>query len=210
MLALGFTHLLTEQGLGKRLRTAGRELAAAVLLVVELILSEQLVAALLKASFAPVLRPEGHAREGLLSSEPRTVDLLQVLPAAGGQRRGKTAEAPLRGRLCRRHQPQAEALLAAAAALRLLLQSADALEPLLVVVVAVNPLQPQTFGMALALLLANLILLARPDVRVIIKDGGLYVALHQPLYNSRRAGGAAGVEKNLRVHGLSTHAPWRH
>ena len=61
MLQLGLAHLPTQQGLGKESRGTTlpcRELATAILLVVEVVLVQQLVATLLQTSLAPVLRPE--------------------------------------------------------------------------------------------------------------------------------------------------------
>ena len=61
MLQLGLAHLLAQQGLGEGSCSTTlpcRELATAILLVVEVVLVQQLVATLLQTSLAPVLRPE--------------------------------------------------------------------------------------------------------------------------------------------------------
>ena len=70
-------------------------LAAAVLLVVEIHLSDDLVPAVLESAFAPVLAPpgDGDGREGgvdgVAGPAAGGIDLGQVLPAGGRQRRGQ-------------------------------------------------------------------------------------------------------------------------
>ena len=63
-------------------------------------------------------------------------------------------------------------------------ESTDVLTPLLMVVVAVNPCQAETFRMALALVLADLIFLTGKDVRIVIEYRRTDIMLHHPLHNS--------------------------
>ena len=53
--------------------------------------------------------------------------------------------------------------------------------------------------MALALLLTNLVLLAGPDVGVIVEDCGAHAMGYEPLDDSRGAGRTTSVEENLRT-----------
>ena len=161
------------------------ELAAAVLLVVEAILLEQLVATVLQSALAPVLIPERGAGNGLLRRLPCPVDLLQALPSAGGQGGSEVTDSQLRGFTCRGQQSHAEALLTTESSFGLVLQPANALQPRVVVVVAVNPADTQRFGMALALVLTDVVLLSRPDVWIVIEDSGAHVMQQQPLHNGR-------------------------
>ena len=118
-----------------------------------MVLLEQLVATILQTALAPVLCPE--AREGgahprplpkgwevgdyFLGSKTGTVDLLETLPAAGGQRGGKIRDAELLSLAGGSGKTQGKALFAATATLGFVLQSADMLQPRRMVVVVVNP-----------------------------------------------------------------------
>ena len=53
------------------------------------------------------------------------------------------------------------------------------------VVVAINPREPQALRMTLTLILADLVFLAGIDIRIIIEDRGTDIMLHQPLDNGR-------------------------
>lgn len=98
---------------------------------------------------------------------------------------------------CRGKQTKTEALKAAAATLRLMLQSADGVEPLGMVVVGVYPTYAETFGMTFALVLSRLVFFLWKDVGIIIIYGGTYSVLQQPFDNGRRARGATCVEQHL-------------
>lgn len=145
------------------------EFTPAILLIVEVIFAQQLVAALLQSALSPVLIPEGHVGHCLFGLMTRTIDLLQALPATGGQRSGKIFESKLPGLLCCHRQPQGEALLAPPTPLWLALKTADTTEPLLMVVVAVDPSQSQTLGMPLTLVLTDFVFLAGPYIGIIIE-----------------------------------------
>ena len=68
---------------------AGRKFTPAILLIIEMIVSEQLVPAILKPALAPVLIPKDGSFDSLLRQMTGAIDLLQTLPARGGQRRGE-------------------------------------------------------------------------------------------------------------------------
>ena len=82
------------------------------------------------------------------------------------------------------------------------------------VVVAFYPADAEALGVTLALLLSDLVLLARPDVGVVIEYGGTHPIGHQPLHNGRRAWGTAGVQQHflclLKALGLSKYVLLRH
>jgi hypothetical protein len=65
------------------------------------------------------------------------------------------------------------------------------------VVVAVNPRQPETLGVALAFLLAYLVFFPWKDVRIVIVDGGVHVILQHPFHDGAAAWRAAGVQQYL-------------
>ena len=173
------------------------ELAAAILLVVEAILAQQLVAAVAEAALTPVLRPEHGAWHGGLGRMAGKGDLLQALPARRGQRGGEMNDAQLASLAGGGQQTHVEALLAAAATLRLMLQARHMAAPRLVVVVAVDPRQAQALGVALALLLADGVFLLGIDVGIEIVDGGADAIGQHPLNNGAAARGTAGVEQHL-------------
>jgi hypothetical protein len=83
---------------------------------------------------------------------------------------------------CRR-ETKLETQTAATAALGFALQSADAVEPLLVVVVAINPTDAQRVGVALAFVFTDVVFFAWVDVGVIIKYGRTDVVGQHPLYD---------------------------
>ena len=182
MLLLRLSHLSTQQGLSVR-AVSGRELTSAILLIIKVVLFEQLITTFLQATLAPVLCPEhrsGHFGHCFLSCP---FYLFQTLPATGGQRGGEIAEAQLLSLTSRLGESQRETLFTAKSPFGLVLQPADVTTPCFVVVVAVNPTDAQTLGMTFALVFSNLVLLTRPDIRVIIEYGGAHAIVHQPLNN---------------------------
>ena len=183
MLFLRLAHLGTQQRFGVR-AISGRELASAVLLVIEVVLLEQLVATLLESALAPVLSPELGSWSNLFCHMSCPLYLFQTLPATGGQRGGEIAEAQLLSLESCLGQSQRKALLTAQSPFGLVLQPANACTPPFVVIVTVYPFQSQTPGMALTLVLADLVFLARPDIGIEIEDGGTHAISHQPLHNS--------------------------
>ena len=82
-------------------------------------------------------------------------------------------------------ETEAEALEAARASFWFLLKPCYLPQPFFVVVVAVNPLQANGFGMAFAFGFADVVFLARVDVGIEIKNGGADVVVQHPLDNGR-------------------------
>ena len=123
--------------------------------------------------------------------------LFEALPAAGSQRRSEVSEAQhlsLTG-CCR--QTEGKTLFAPSAPFWLFLKTANVLQPLLMVVVSVNPSYAKTLCMALALLFTDLILLTWPDVWIVIEYGRAHAIGKHPLYNGRRTWGTAGMQQHL-------------
>lgn len=86
------------------------EFTAAILLVVEVILFQQLVAPLLEPAFPPILFPEEGIRIERGGTASGFIDLLQAFPARRGEGSGEYGETMLggvAGCLC---QAQCEAL----------------------------------------------------------------------------------------------------
>ena len=180
-----------------RLVLAHTELTSAVLLVVEAILAQQLVAPVAESSLAPVLGPEHRAGHGLLGRQTGSGDLLDALPSRRGQRGGEILQPQLARLLGGSCETQGEAAQTAAAALRLILQTADATAPRRMVIVAVNPRQAEALGMALALLLADVVFLAGEDVGIVVKDGGTHAILQHPFHDGAAARGTTGMEQHF-------------
>ena len=149
------------------------ELATAVLLVVEVVFAEELVATVLKPAFTPVLSPKGDWGFGggdrLGGRFACNGYLVKTLPSGGGESGGEVFYAKTL-RLARRLQEaKAETELAAASTLWLLLQSLYGREPSAVVVVGVYPSYAKALCVAFALVLAYLVFLKWEDVGIIIK-----------------------------------------
>ena len=95
----------------------------------------------------------------------------------------------------RSEHSEAETGFAASSALGFGLQPVHRFAPKRVVVVAINPVEAERVGMALALVLAYLVFAERENVGIEVEDGGSYVVLDEPFYDGRRARGATGVEQ---------------
>ena len=157
--------------------------ATTVLLVVELVFLEQLIAAFVQTTLAPVLCPKGDTFNLLFSCMTGTFYLFKAFPSGRGQSGSKILNVQFFGHLGCCCQTQGETLLATMTTLRFPLQTIDASKPRLVVVVTINPLQSETIRMTLALVLAYLILLTRIDIGIEIEDDRFYAVGQQPLYN---------------------------
>ena len=171
---------------------------------------EELVAAVLEAGFAPVLGPEEgegvgmrwcrimlNGGDGLLGKEACLVDLVEALPAGGGEGGGKVGDAELLGLEGGGGEADTEALEATGTSFGFVFESLDLLEPVLVVVVAVYPTDAEAVGMALAFVFADFVFLEGVDVGVVVEDGGTDVVLEHPLDDGGGAGGTAGVEEDF-------------
>ncbi len=170
-------------------------LTSAVLLVVETVFAEELVAALLKSAFAPVLCPKERTWHGLLRGEASFCDLVESLPSRGCKCCRKDAKSKFLRLFCSLQKSYAKTFEAPPAAFWLSLKARNSLAPCFVVVVAVYPLDVQRLCVAFALVLARLILLAWEYVRIIIEYCGLKSVCEHPFYYCRTAWCAAGMEQ---------------
>lgn len=113
--------------------------ATAVALVVEGVFAEELVAAFLQTSLAPVARPEMGAGDGSFGGETCTLNLVEALPAGRGEGGGEGVDAQLHSLACCRGEAQAEAELAACPTLRFTFEAADGGAPTVMIPVVVDP-----------------------------------------------------------------------
>ena len=172
------------------------EFAATVGLVVEVVFVEELIATLLESAFAPVLCPEEGAFYGLLGCKSSLVDLIEALPTGGGEGGGKVRDAECFCLEGSGGEADAEALQTTPTAFGLMLETLNLLEPLFVVIIAVNPWDVEAVGMAFALVLADIVFFAWVDVGIEVKDGRTDVVLEHPLDNGGGAGGTTSVEED--------------
>ena len=135
--------------------------------------------------------------DGLLGKEACLVDLVEALPAGGGEGGGKVGDAELLGLEGGGGEADTEALEATGTSFGFVFESLDLLEPVLVVVVAVYPTDAEAVGMALAFVFADFVFLEGVDVGVVVEDGGTDVVLEHPLDDGGGAGGTAGVEEDF-------------
>ena len=80
-------------------------------------------------------------------------------------------------------EPELEAFEAAASPFGLVFKALDAFQPVLVVVVRIYDLQTEGLGIAGALVLADLIFLARVDIWIAVIYDGSDSVFHQALYD---------------------------
>ena len=179
--------------------------AAAVLLVVESVLAQQFVTALLQSSLAPIACIECH---GVLSWGEVGVDLLccpvscladlvEGFPSAAGQGGGKGVNAKTLCCVCCSEQAELETFEASAASLGLLFVASYGTLPCLMVVVCIDYLQTECLCVACAFILAYEVLFVRIDVGVAVVEYGLVCVCHHPFDDGTGAWGAAAVEENF-------------
>ena len=94
-------------------------------------------------------------------------------------------------------ETDAEALEASGTAFGFVFEASDLLQPCLVVVVAVYPADAEAVGVTLALVLADVVLLAGEDVGVEVEDGRSDVVPEHPLDDGGGAGSATGMEQDF-------------
>lgn len=172
------------------------ELAAAVLLVVEIVLLDELEAAFLKAAFAPVPVPPddiGIEGDGMTAG---LVDLVEAFPAGGGEGGGDDPEAMLMGIRGSTLKADTETLQTAAAALRLAFKASDRSEPTVMVIVGIDDFKAEGLRISAAFILPDQIFLLWPDVWVAIEYDGPDAASHQTFDDGRRAWRTACVQQH--------------
>ena len=174
-----------------------RILTAAVLLVIEVKFFQQLITAFIEATLAPVLRPKDSSFDSLLCQMAGILYLFQTFPTRGRQRSSEVFDTEFFGFSSCNSQTERKAQFTATASLWFSFESTDVLPPMFVVVVAINPCESETLCMALTLVLADLILLKRIDIRIVIEYHRTNIVLHQPLDNRRGTRGTTGMQQNL-------------
>lgn len=107
------------------MRGGDAEFAAAVLLVVEIVVFDELEAALLKAALTPVLVPPGDIGIEGGGITAGFVDLVEAFPAGGGKGGGDDLEAVLLGIAGSPLKTETETLQTTAAAFRLAFKALD-------------------------------------------------------------------------------------
>ena len=120
-----------------------RKFAPAIQLIIKTILLQQLVSALLQAAFAPVFCPIGHiiinTADGILA---RLVDLRKAFPTRRCQGSREHIESVLDGVLCCAQKSVFEAYKASLATLGLSGKRLCGLQPLVVIVVIIDDVEP--------------------------------------------------------------------
>ena len=186
---------------GKRVRMSEvleafhAEFAPTVLLVVEGVFLEQLVAPFLQAAFAPVLFPKlgtGIAGGGAASG---FVNLVEAFPARRGKGCGKEGKAVFGGIAGGFGEAQGKALQAARTAFGLVFQPQHLVAPGIVVVVGVNKVQPLGGDKADGLVIADFVFPAGVDVGIAVEHGGAYAVGQHTFDDGRRAGCTARMQQ---------------
>ena len=127
------------------------------------------------------------------------VDLLQALPARGGQGGGEEGKAMLGGIAGRLVQAQQEAAQASPPSFGLLLQTFHAALPERVVILCIYEVQPLRRHEADGFLLADFVFLGREDIGVAVEHGGADAVGQHTLDDGRRARGATRMQQHARV-----------
>lgn len=161
---------------------AHAELAAAILLIIEIVFLQQSVASLVKTALAPVLSPENSGWHGSLCFHSSFVYLFEAFPSGRGECCREVCDAKF---LCLDGgggEADAEAFCASCASLRLCFESFYLREPFFVVVVSVYPAHAKRFGMSFAFSLAYVIFLCRENVGIVVEYHRGDAMLHKPLH----------------------------
>lgn len=133
-----------------RLPAGGRhaEFTSAVELVVEAVLADDFVSALLEAAFSPVHVPPCYVGEEAACVEAGGVYLVEVFPAGGGQCRREDVETMLLGISCGTLQAETETHHAAGTTFRLMFKTMYGVMPMLMVIAIIDDVQAGFFGVA--------------------------------------------------------------
>ena len=126
-----------------------------------------------------------------------SLHLLSVLPSRRCVRGREAVEAVFSGMERGAVHAHVETHRAPSAALGIELHTLGPRHPIVDVVVRVNKVDAELGGVALVLLLADLVLLARVDVRVVEEDRHLMALRHHLLYHGAAAWCAARVEQHV-------------
>lgn len=184
-------------GKKRKFSISHRELTAAISLVVEVVLLDNLEPAFLKAAFPPVLRPERDIGVLLHREITSLLDLFEAFPPTRRQSCGNHRKAVLMSISRSPRQPVFETFQASPAAFRLIFQTRHLAAPFLMVVVVVDDLQTERLRVARALIFPDFILLERVNIGVAVIYIRCHAVLHQAFDDCRRARGAACVKQHF-------------
>lgn len=176
-----------------------RELTAAIFLVVKVVFFDDFQASLAQSALAPILSPECHIGVMRRGKNAGFFNLFKAFPTARSKGGCYYLKAMFLGVFCRSQQPVFEAFKAAPSPFGLILQANHFSTPFFVVIVVVNDVESERLGIARAFVFSNLVFFLRIDVRITVIYSRCNAMLHQAFDDSRRARGAAGVQKHLRL-----------
>lgn len=167
-----------------RVSAGGRhaEFTSAVELVVEAVLADDFVSALLEAAFAPVHVPPCHVGEEAACVEAGGVYLVEVFPAGGGQCRREDVETMLLGISCGTLQAETETHHAAGTTFRFMFKTMYCVMPMLMVIAIIDDVQAGFFGVADTLVQAFAVFAFWKNIRIAVENGWsnamIYKAFH--------------------------------
>lgn len=133
----------------------------------------------------------------MLGLDAGLVDLVEVFPTGGGEGSGKVGNAEMLGFEGCGGETNAETLEATGTTFGFMFESLNLLEPVVMVVVTIEPGDVEAVGMTLAFIFANVVFLMGVDVGVEVKDVGTDVVLEHPLDNGGGTGGTTSMEEDF-------------
>lgn len=142
---------------------------------------------------APVLMPEKETRLGLCE-RACLIDLLLTLPSGRGQSGSQASTSKEESGLGGLAQAELETFETSGTALRLIFETMDIVEPSVVVIGSLDPLEIERLGMSSALVATMDVLVVGKDIGVIVVDDGADIVVEHPLDDGGGAWCAAGVE----------------
>ena len=175
-MSYGFTHGRVPTGVWDA------EFTSAVQLIIEAVLADDFVPALLETAFAPVHVPPCHVGEKAACVEAGCIHLVEVFPAGGGQCRREHVETMLLGISCGTLQAETETHHAAGTTFRLMLKTMYGMMPMLMVIAIIDDVQAGFFGVAYALVQAFAVFVFWKNIRIAVENGRsnavIYKAFH--------------------------------
>ena len=158
------------------------ELTSAVQLIVEAVLADDFVSALLEAAFAPVHVPPCHVGEEAACVEAGSVHLVEVFPAGRGQCRREYVETMLLGISCGTLQAETETHHAAGATFRFMLKTMYGVMPMSMVIAIIDDVQAGFFGVADALVQAFAVFAFWKDIRIAVENRRSNAMIYKAFY----------------------------
>ena len=175
---------------------AQRVNAAAIFLLIKFLALRNLDHAVGAALLAPVVIPIAEPLITRCCAAAAIIDLLHILPARNSKTGGEKRKTVFMGIKRRALETHVKTLRAALAALRLPLQSLDAREPIVAIVIGIDERNIHLFGEADILDLAQIIFFARMDVGIVEIDGERQTGNLHGLHHLARARRAAGMQQH--------------